>query len=659
MKKRKKTIPYIKVILIVVLAISLIGCSSTKNSAKDKEAGSNQLNETRADKQTSDEIADQKSADDYQKVVMVALQDYVTADSNSFEDYQNGNLNVVTSIATEEEIPQYKTLNTIVRAGYKGETEGAGSLAALSWEYKVYQELKDRVTLDVDARPLLQPKQENKKFYIRIEGNYGTGYGVSVKCDEGYPFAAGETGNQETAQDTMQETVQGTMQETVQDTIQETVHGTIQETVQDTMQENVQETVRDTIQETVQNTTQKETTVGINTETVTSEETQDSDATIEIDISEWETEVIFEDDIYLDVQHNAGTVIQVNDKKYYWKYNAQSLDNAALRANYFYNPSTMNQLICMDASGNEETVLTTHGAGKLWVIQNQLYFHKPFDASLRSYEVYKLKYVDGTWKGETAEKVFEGEILAYSEMDNTIIYKSKTYAPYAIYAYSLETQQSKLLADMCEYFTYQDGLVYFSNSIGTDVVISTVNLQGVKQELQTIVNEEGTNLEIGTVQLIDDYLYFSYGYTDGNIHDFYYAQIARMNRNGDNYEVLSDTETGWFYVYKENGEIKLLKEFVEDKIFVDANGMAVVYTDGATTALQITNLKEHGYGEAVTLMVELRDFEIVNDKMYYTIFRNRYSDEVSMGWRDGYVRESSEMYEKDRNTGETRLIYAY
>jgi hypothetical protein len=154
-------------------------------------------------------------------------------------------------------------------------------------------------------------------------------------------------------------------------------------------------------------------------------------------------------------------------------------------------------------------------------------------------------------------------------------------------------------------------------------------------------------------------LYFSYGYTDGNLHEYYLAEIARMNKNGGNYETVSETELGWFYVYEENSEIKLLKDVVKDKVFVSGTGMACVYTGESGTPLEIVNLKEKGYGSSVELMVDVRNLEIIGDKLYYTIYWNRYSTEASMGWRDGYVREKSEVYEKDMNSGVCRLLYTY
>lgn len=67
-------------------------------------------------------------------------------------------------------------------------------------------------------------------------------------------------------------------------------------------------------------------------------------------------------------------------------------------------------------------------------------------------------------------------------------------------------------------------------------------------------------------------------------------------------------------------------------------------------------LKTHEDGRVVQ---QVEGIEYLEGKLFFTVTDLTYSEEYSIGWRDGYERKRSVCYCKDMESGEIRALYEY
>lgn len=78
-------------------------------------------------------------------------------------------------------------------------------------------------------------------------------------------------------------------------------------------------------------------------------------------------------------------------------------------------------------------------------------------------------------------------------------------------------------------------------------------------------------------------------------------------------------------------------------------------TTGKITSL-ITN---KDYVQDDSLNADIKDVEVVENEVYYTVVYSKYNEAVSIGWRDGYDWVRTEVYKKNLSSGEVKKVYDY
>ena len=74
-----------------------------------------------------------------------------------------------------------------------------------------------------------------------------------------------------------------------------------------------------------------------------------------------------------EVTTNVAEFVKYKDATYFWKLSANSRENTGLFAKYSTNQNTKNELIKLDSSGNQTTVLTEKALGNICISNDKIF----------------------------------------------------------------------------------------------------------------------------------------------------------------------------------------------------------------------------------------------------------------------------------------------
>ena len=374
-----------------------------------------------------------------------------------------------------------------------------------------------------------------------------------------------------------------------------------------------------------------------------------------------------------EIKNNGKTVVQYGSDLYYWKYNNGSFEHQALLANYHPVSTAQNELICQKEDGNEEVVLSACAMGNLFILNDRLYFESlSFTEYTYNTEVKWIEQKNGKWDTSVINSLGIGKIAAVDKEKNVILFLTQADGSQYndLYIIHPEKPEEKTAVDQkVLYLAYENGIIYYQKETEDikkgqrgEISLWAADLQLNKTELvhtnpDLYDFEDGGKAEVQCLQVFDGDIYFSYGNIAGTGHFYQGGNICKIPVGGGNCEVLANSAEDLFYVYQQNGEVKIEQAKKLGEPYWDEAGNYYMYID--TEGTLVTLISSNDYINDQTAAVRINDIEQIGNQVFYKIVYSTYNAEISMGWRDGYDWNKTEVYTRNIHTGEVKKLYEY
>lgn len=275
----------------------------------------------------------------------------------------------------------------------------------------------------------------------------------------------------------------------------------------------------------------------------------------------------------LEIINNGKTVVQYGGDVYYWKYNKESFEHQALWASYKPVPTAQNQLVCRREDGSEEIILTACAKGNLYFMGDRLYFESLLSENNTRYDT-EIKWIEKKgekWDVSVINSLGIGQIVDVDIEKKVILFLTDGADGLSdLYLINSEKSDERILIDqLVHYLTYEDGIIYYqkkienaSNAQRGEISIWSCDLQFNKKEIVHTKPDlydyvSGTSAGVECFQIFDGNIYFSYGKIDGSARAYQGGNICKIPTDGGIYEILATEAQDLFYVYYQNGEVKI------------------------------------------------------------------------------------------------------
>ena len=422
------------------------------------------------------------------------------------------------------------------------------------------------------------------------------------------------------------------------------------------------------------------------------ETTTEADSSSEVGDNSQQTDI---DEVIEDytVTNNGGTVVKCGNDVYYWKYNENSYEKQAVLADYAQLHTGQNKLVCQSKDGSEDVLVTTSGTGNIYIVENTLYFEKLLSNGGR--EICFISRTNGKWDTATVKTLCKGCIYAADDEKGKLIL-SKEGILTVLDVVSGEFTNIDINTNGT-FIMYHDGKVYYQGVATTyynaqhgEMLLYVADLKGNK-ELLTITSADlydytdGGEVAVQCMQIHNEYIYYSYGSYAGTANYYQGGNICRMSMDGKENEVLVTEAAGEFYVYDTGNQTKLIcSAAYEDISEISVKSIGVEDKTKLKSDMKLGSLGEPFYtsdksywiymdvtGECTSLITkadyvnessmraDIKDVEVIDNEVYYTVVYSKYNEAVSVGWRDGYDWVKTVVYKKDLNSGKVSTVYTY
>lgn len=403
--------------------------------------------------------------------------------------------------------------------------------------------------------------------------------------------------------------------------------------------------------------------------------------------------------------NNGGSVVRFGGNDYYWKYTADSVENQGLFAHFYLLPEAENQMICRHPDGTEKVLFTMTGNGDIYLTEDRMYL----SADNSSYSVKmdgsdRIDYGYTRWLGTDVQGK---TVFGYDGQ--------KLISVYAQTGERTELADSSAGTYGYEFAGVVDDYLYFS-SCDTDnrelvlYQVKTDGSAGVQEADRFSLSRYGTDLpgNVFVTQLsrLGSTLYYSYGYYAGTGGFFQEGGINYVlqdeNRITVESGVLVDKITAEEFLVEENqgavnvyyidGEYGTYIGYWQDTPYDNCMVMdsrtktvqpssfrlsrpgAAVYMDGAVYREDehqasymrlIPEALAAAYGcsdenpETVQSLTLINDVEVVGNDVYYTVEKSSPDPQGDVGWRAGFIRNSSERYKMTVGGTDAELLFSY
>lgn len=374
-----------------------------------------------------------------------------------------------------------------------------------------------------------------------------------------------------------------------------------------------------------------------------------------------------------EIKNNGKTVVQYGSDLYYWKYNNGSFEHQALLANYNPVSTAQNELVCRKEDGSEEVVLSACAMGNLFILNDKLYFESlSFTEYIYNTEVKWIEQKNGKWDASVTNFLGAGKIAAVDKEEKKILFladvENSKYND--LYIINSENWEEKTIVEQkIRYLAYENGMIYYQketenlkNAQSGEISLWSSDLQLNKKELvhtkpDLYDFQEGGKAEVQCLQIFEGNIYFSYGNIAGTGTFYQGGNICKIPVGGGNCEILANRAEDLFYVYRQNGEVKIEQTKKLGEPYWDEAGNYYMYIDEAGTFVTLISANDYAYDK--TSAVRIHDIEQIGNQVFYKIVYSTYNAEISKGWRDGFDWNKTEVYARNIDTGEVKKLYEY
>lgn len=390
-----------------------------------------------------------------------------------------------------------------------------------------------------------------------------------------------------------------------------------------------------------------------------------------------------------DIYNNGGSFVSYKGKTYYREYNNASIEKVALYGDFYYETEniTSKYINVILENGRIENVFKDEGYGDFY-ISNDRFFFRGVQNKLYSVNM----------KGEDYKEICKGYYLRCDEQNDEIYYINiqDNNSMYKINTQNLKI--SKVAEEIVgtPYF-YEDKIYYFESDEEQDTKILEYNMTAkTTQEIATIKHNEKPDdvyYYVASNVMYQNKMFISIGYDAGTANIYSGSQLYCVNLETKEVKLLDNNITrelvreGNLLYYREEqleevgnivkklnmdsltiSEIKDIGDIVIDSNVIGEKNGNSMYIDGIHltdkiifSATEKEEFKNKYAPNALEedILIQIREVEKVDDKIYFLLEIARHKVEEDIGWRYSYERIASEKYSYDIKTGKKTLIYLY
>ncbi|MDE7476366.1 MAG: hypothetical protein K2M91_00200 [Lachnospiraceae bacterium] len=432
--------------------------------------------------------------------------------------------------------------------------------------------------------------------------------------------------------------------------------------------------------------------------------------TKEITYSDEEIPVQYSKDLtLLDHMGQADSSYAYRDGKvYYRQYHKDSFEEGALYATYQPVAGTDKEIVCIDADGEKTVLFSDKGYGDIYLIGERFYMTEMTEDGRVIYSVdmqgqNRIDYGCGTIY---AVDVDRGALVVRTQLDlySVLDCKSGEMIPLDIDGYAY-----------LSFWAYHDGWCYFeayqemSDNISRVVAVS---LEGEQREIIALADTY-YNEYICRMKVVRDRIYLVFGSYAGSGNFFHGGRLITIKLDGSDYRAVEITAHGentsdafcvcydedrpyvYFFHYYLKGDkdyytgvwdveanTVFLSDFPQDLIWaqqsegpykenMNARPYCVlkgeetnVYAlpDDSSRIVQVvtqidSNIIQRGDGDADR--IDYKHLYYADGFLYFQVEFNVYSEEDSIGWRDGYIRLQTDVYRMKLDGNLLELLYSF
>ncbi len=395
------------------------------------------------------------------------------------------------------------------------------------------------------------------------------------------------------------------------------------------------------------------------------------------------------------IENNGGHVVGCNGNLFYFKLTDQSVSQTGTYGNFSANSNVKNKLICRNYEGKERTVIETNALGRLYICGEKIFY-------VRS-DVYDWYMVNMDGTGE--QLATQGEIIGYTEQYGMLLVRGDN----GCYFTDFTGNRSEPFGDSESIILSVYGnFVYHADKSGeqTFVLKKTDFVSNETKNIGTVDIPE-CDMWYATISGItqtDTAVYFTAGEFGGTGNFFTGTGIYSISFETDVLTMLhngflgapficveTDSESKIDYVYYYEGmsisntgpQLGFLSEEVfciNTKTLETSQANYNLTVDGEAYLKDGVLMQNTGRYSTSTLMsaqtvtaqgyksLGIRDdlsstyhswAETVGDRIFVSIEDVVYEEDATLGWRTGYRRVSTALFEFSIKDKKLRKIYEY
>lgn len=309
---------------------------------------------------------------------------------------------------------------------------------------------------------------------------------------------------------------------------------------------------------------------------------------------------------------------------------------------------------------DKKEIYKGNGYGNIWIANNRLFLNRmvdEYDSEVFSInlEGYDEIVHDGIIICDIVRSNKNFIVTDITEQRNICLFNTKTY--------DIDLVKNNAFFDYIEDDTIYYEEIEMDTFSNDKIIFKCIHVDSTNDTLIATIDCSDTygldtdfSINVNCVQVLDDYVYFSYGEFGGTAHIYQGGQIARVKKDGTNFEIL-DGEPVNFTVYKKDDEIIIKDDGKIQELFIDEDGNVWVYTEDSDNKIELITEGEDYYKKLLDIINLIKEIDYINDYVYFTVDQTIYDESISMGWRDGYRWLSSTYYRKNMKTGEIEQHY--
>ncbi|MGI6007213.1 MAG: hypothetical protein ACOX8E_06945 [Ruminococcus sp.] len=380
----------------------------------------------------------------------------------------------------------------------------------------------------------------------------------------------------------------------------------------------------------------------------------------------------------------TGSVVGMDDRIFYWKYNAQSYEPTGALAYFGSGWLASNQLVCRDADGTEQVLLESTAMGDAYIYDcgtlgiggGRLFFDMPDPSSTDAAHTNLFSYALDT--GEITN-YGAGHLKAVTGDGRAIGYIMNGDDTRTIFITSEDGGLTPLVTNASQYLDYHDGAIYFqpqeSGALQATLSCVFVDTQQV-QNLYTAVPDFPVDsyCTISQIAYQDDRIYFAFGSYGGSAVLYQGGKVACVNRDGSDGHIASGSEVFYEPCFRvaEDGtavvddpDSSYTTAGMQEYYSLEGNLYYYNRAAGGQAELLVSPEDYASFGSGLMGVMNsdstiyLEDATLAGNIVYYRLDACIGDPSSSIGWRTGYSRQYSALFEKDLETGTVTEIYRY